>query len=92
MTNYLGITVVWNDANATPMRKFDWCAYVIGQEENPRLHAYGATKQEALEELGFAIIERVDDRLYDMRDAGEWDAETMEEAFVSIDGLSYLPY
>jgi hypothetical protein len=56
------------------------------------MYGYGATKQEALEELGFAIIERVDDRLYDMRDAGEWDAETMEEAFVSIDGLSYLPY
>ena len=44
MSNLLGINVVWNDANATPERKWDWQAYIIGHEEDPRMYGYGATK------------------------------------------------
>ena len=92
MTDLLRITVVRNWANATPMRHFDYQAYVDGQEESRDLYGYGATPAEALEQLGDVIVEHVDDHLYDMREAGLWPAEALDEAFVSIDGLAYLPY
>jgi predicted RNase H-like HicB family nuclease len=92
LTNLFAITVHFNDANATPIRDWDWVAYVAGQEENPELYAYGATKEEALEQLGFAIVEHVDDHIYDLAEQHKISQETADECFVDIDGLTYLPY
>jgi len=88
---YRGVTV-YAEFPPIPLRQFDYRAVYEGDEENADRHGWGATKEEALEDLGGKLRDRVDDRLYDMKTAGEWDAETMEEAFVSIGGLSYLPY
>ena len=92
VTDLFSITVTRNWANATPMRNYDYQAYVQGQEESADLYGYGATPAEALEQLGNVIVEHVDDYLYDMREASLWPAEAIDEAFVSIDGLAYLPY
>ena len=91
MANYLAIRLS-PTANATPMRNFDWCAYVDGCEEDGKLYGYGATEQEALDALGEVILERVDDAIYDLEHAGAISKEDALEAFVSIDGIAYVPY
>ena len=92
MTNLLAVTVHFNDANATPIRDWDWVAYIVGEEENAELYGYGASKEEALEQLGIAIVERVDDHIYDLAHDHIISQETADECFVDIDGLTYLPY
>ena len=92
MTDLFAITVHFNSANATPIRDWDWIAYIAGQEENPELYGYGATKEEALEELGKVIVEHVDDAVYVLAEEHQISQETADNCFVDIDGLSYLPY
>jgi hypothetical protein len=91
---YKGISVscTRNWANATPMRHFDWQAYVDGREEDTTLYGYGETREEALNILGEAIRGHVDDAIFDMRAAGQISAEIAEICFTDIDGLDWLPY
>lgn len=88
MTDLFSIVVLRNWANVTPMKQFDYVAYIEGQEERAELYGYGETRAEALEQLGVAIVERVDDRLYDLVEAGEVDPDV----FTEIDSLTYVPY
>jgi hypothetical protein len=92
MTDLLRITVVRNWANVTPLKHLDYVAYVEGQEERAELYGFGETREEALAELGVSIVERVDDRLFDLRESGAIDQATADECFTDIDGLAYLPY
>lgn len=92
MTDLLAITVHFNDANATPIRDWDWIAYVAGQEENSELYGYGATRDEALEQLGAVIVEHVDDHVYDLAEQHKISQDVADECFTDIDGLTYLPY
>jgi hypothetical protein len=91
---YQGMIVrcAFNHANVTPMRRFDYQAWIEGREENERLYGYGETRGEALMELGAAIVERVDDHLYDMAESGAISQDVADECFVDIDGLTYVPY
>lgn len=78
-------------ANATPMRHFDFCAWVDGQEEAGE-YGYGATETEALDALGEILVEHVDDAIFDLAASGAISQELAQECFTAIDGLTYVPY
>jgi hypothetical protein len=65
-----------------------WTAVYEGDEESPDRYGTGGTREDALSTLGEKLLERVDDRLYDLVAAGEVD----DDVFTDIDGLAYLPY
>lgn len=90
---YQGMMIcVHRTANNTPCRKWDYQAWVDGREEDRDLNCLGETKEEALEALGEAIVEHVDDAIFDLAASGAISQEIAQECFVSIDGLSYVPY
>lgn len=37
--------------SSIPTKDFDWCAYLVGYEENSSCYGYGKTKQEAIGNL-----------------------------------------
>ena len=78
-------------ANATPMRHFDFCAWVDGNEEAGQ-YGYGSTETEALDALGEILVEHVDDHIHDLKTSGAISEEIAEECFTAIDSLAYLPY
>lgn len=79
-------------ANATPMRQFDFEAWIDGREEEGTCRAFGETAEEAREALGQVLLERINDHLFDLLRTGAISQEIADECFVSIDGLDYLPY
>lgn len=79
-------------ANTTPCRKWDWQAWIDGREEDRDLYGLGETKEEALKVLGEAIVEHVDDAIFDLAASGAIPQEIAQECFTSIDGLTYVPY
>ena len=60
--------------------------------EDLQKYGQGSTIEAAREQWGFLIVEHVDDVIFDLRAAGVIDAETADECFTDIDGLTYIPY
>jgi hypothetical protein len=60
-----------------------WRAVYHGDEEAGDRHGWGPNAEEALDALGEKLLERVDDRLYDLVNAGEVD----EDVFHAFDKL-----
>lgn len=67
---------------------------VVAEDDVEDIQKYGqgTTIELAREQWGYLIVERVDDSIFDLREAGAIDAETADECFTDIDGLTYIPY
>ena len=61
-----------------PIRKFDWQAYVDGQEEEGP-YGYGETKSAAVADLMFAIIERAQHESDEPSEVELWARQRIKE-------------